>query len=201
MTKYLCHKKLWIRFLSYLSVSTLIFLIVWTASYFFLPEGIIRGKTATVIVGDQAAKSFFVEFIRIAAYNLFFAMVLIIAANWIFKVGCYPLGYLIPLYFVILYAILLGTNSFAIPLQEKMAPSFAVLRRSGIYEMIAFILMAASTHGISAYRVLSFIPPKSEEIKPKPTFSQDIDWVGFVAAILLLLAANAWEAYQIVYLV
>ncbi|MDF1520505.1 MAG: hypothetical protein P1P73_08495 [Brevefilum sp.] len=201
MTKYLCHKKLWVRFLSYLGVSTLIFLMIWTPSYFFLPEGIIRGKSATVIVGDEAARSFFTEFLRIAAYNLFISMVLIIAANWIFKVGCFPLGYMIPLYFVILYAILLGTNSFAIPLPERMAPSFAVLKRSGIYEMIAFILMAASTHRISSYRVLSFIPPKSEEIIPKPKFSQDIDWVGFITAILLLLAANAWEAYQIVYLV
>jgi hypothetical protein len=201
MAKYLCNEKFWIRFLSYFGVSTLIFLIVWTASYFFLPEGIIRGKSATVIVGDEAARSFFKEFLRIAAYNLFISMMLIFAANWIFKVGCYPLGYLLPIYFVILYAIVLGTNSFAILLPERMAPSLAVFRRSGIYEIIAFILMATATYGISSYRVLSFIPPKSEEIKPKPKFSQDINWVGFIAAILLLLAANAWEAYQIVYLV
>jgi len=200
MSKYLCHEKLWIRFLSYFGTSTLIFLIVWTISFLILPEGLIRGKTATVIVGNEAAGNFFVEFVRIAAYNLFFAMVLIIAANWIFKVGCYPLGYLIPLYFVFLYGILLGTNSFAIPLPDRMAPSFTVLRRSGIYEIMAFILMATSTYNISTYRVLSFIPPKSEEIKPKPRLSKDIDWAGFITAIILLLGANAWEAYQIVYL-
>ena len=201
MAKYLCHDKFWIRFLSYFGVSTLVFLILWTVSYFFLPEEIIRGKTASVIAGDEAAGSFLLEFVRIAGYNLFFAMALIIAANWIFKLGCYPLGYLIPFYFVILYAILLGTNSFAIPLPNRMAPTLAVFRRSGIYEMIAFMLMATATYGISSYRVKSFILPKSEEIEPKPIFSQEVNWAGFVIAIIFLIAANAWEAYQIIYLI
>lgn len=201
MTKLLCHENFWVRFLSYLGVSTLIFFIIWTASYLFLPEGIIRGKTGSAIVGDEAAGSFFTEFLKIAGYNLIIALGLIIAANWVFKVGCYPLGYLLPLYFVVLYAVLLGTNSFAIPLPERLAPTFAVFRRSGIYELIAYILMATATYGISAYRVNSIIPLKSEEIKPKPKLSQDIDWVGFILAIIFLLGSNAWEAYQIVYLV
>jgi hypothetical protein len=201
MTKLLCHEKFWVRFLSYLGVSALIFIIIWTVSYLFLPEGMIRGKTGSAIVGDAAAGSFFMEFLKIAGYNLIIALGLIIAANWVFKVGCYPLGYLLPLYFVILYAVLLGTNSFAIPLSDRMPPTFAVFRRSGIYELIAYIMMATATYGISAYRVYSIIPPKSEEIKPKPKFSQDIDWVGFILAIIFLLGSNAWEAYQIVYLV
>jgi len=201
VSDYLCHKKLWVRFLSYFSILILIFLILWTVSYYFLPEGVLRGKTATVVTGNQAAESFLLEFLRIAIYNLFISIVLIIAANWIFKVGCYPLGYLLPIYFSILYAITLGTNSFAIPLPERIMPTFAVLKRSGIYEIMAFVLMATATYGISAYRVKQFIPPKSEEIMPKPNIFKNIDWVGFIIAILLLLAANAWEAYQIVYLV
>lgn len=200
MNNLLCHKKLSVRFLTLFGICIILFLITWFLSYAFLPDAILRGRTGSAIIGDEAASSFPAEFLRIAAYNLFI-LGMIIAANWILKVRCYPLGYLIPIYLVVIYAVTLGTNSFSIPLDERMAPTFDVLARSGIYEIAAYILIAASTYRITAYRLTRLIPPDSEQIKPHPIFFQAIDWAGSVTAILLLLAANAWEAYQIVYLV
>lgn len=199
MNRYLCHQKMSVRFLSLLGISLLLFLLTWAISYAFLPEALLRSRTGSAITGAEAADSFLMEFLRVAAFNLF-AMGMIVVANWIFKVGCYPLGYLLPFYLAIVYAITLGTNSFAIPLAERMAPTFDVLARSGVYEIAAFILAAASTYGITAYRVNRFIPPDSEKIEPQPKFFRDVHWPGLIGAILLLLAANAWEAYQIVYL-
>lgn len=199
MNNLLCHEKLSVRFLTLFGISTILFLIAWAFSYAFLPEAVLRGRTGSVIVGDEAASSFIGEFLRIAAFNLF-AMGTIVASNWILKVRCYPLGYLLPFYFAVVYAVTLGTNSFSIPLAIRMAPTFEVLARSGVYEIAAFILMAASTFGITAYRVKRLVPPDSEQIEPKPNFARDIHWPGFVLAILLLLAANAWEAYRIVYI-
>ena len=199
MNRFLCHEKLLVRFLSLLGMAIALFLVTWILSYAFLPEAILRGRTGSIIAGEEAASNFLMEFLKIAAFNLF-AMGMIVVSNWIFKVRCYPLGYLLPFYFAVAYAITLGTNSFAIPLAERMAPTFGVLARSGIYEITAYILAAASTYGITAYRVKRFIPPDSEKIEPEPRFFQDIHWAGFIGAILLLLAANAWEAYQIVYI-
>jgi len=198
MKRYLCHEKNLVRFIALLALSAVLFLIFWTASYSWLPEGIFRGKTGSAIVGADAADTFLSEFLRIAAYNLIMGIGLIIAANWILKVDCFPLGYLIPLYYVILYALFLGTNSFSIPLAGKMAPSLAVFGRSGVYEITAFLLMASSTYQISAYRIVQAFPPQSESISPAPVFWKAVDWAGFVIAAAALLSANAWEAYRIV---
>jgi hypothetical protein len=198
MKKFFCHEKNVVRFIALLALSAVLFLIFWTASYYWLPEGIFRGKTGSAIVGTDAADTFLSEFLRIAAYNLIMGMGLIIAANWILKVDCFPLGYLIPLYYVILYALFLGTNSFGIPLAGKMAPSLAVLGRSGVYEITAFLLMASSTYHISAYRIVQAVPPQSEAISPAPVFWKAVDWTGFIIAAAVLVSANAWEAYRIV---
>ncbi len=43
-----------------------------------------------------------------------------------------------------MYAITLGTNSFSIPMEAPMAPSLNVFYRSGLYEMMAGVLIAVS---------------------------------------------------------
>jgi hypothetical protein len=83
MNKYLCHERLAIRFVSLLGLCTVLFLITWTFSYLLLPEGLLRGRTGSAIVGDESAGSFFLEFLRIAVFNLF-AMGMIVASNWIY---------------------------------------------------------------------------------------------------------------------
>jgi hypothetical protein len=196
LQKLLCHQKFYLRFLALFGLGAILFLFVWTTSYHLLPEGVLRGRTGGNVVGDDAANSLILEVVRLVAFNLF-GMVMIIAASRVLKFGCYPLGYIIPLYYSVLYAIILGTNSFAIPLPDKMAPTFEVLTRSGVYEIMAYFLMAAATYRISLYRTERLFPPASEPIEPKPAFAEAIDWLGFGLAIGLLIAANAYEAYMI----
>lgn len=198
MSNLLCHERLSIRFAALLGLGLVLFLLAWTLGYLLLPEGVLRGRTgAGTLAGEEAAGSFLAEFLRILALNLV-PMVMIVAANRVLKVGCYPLGYVIPLFYLILYGITLGTNSFSIPMPERMAPSPAVLGRSGLYEMAAYMLAAAATYHIPAYRARRLIPPDSEKIVPEPSFRRAVDWGGAAAALALLLAANAWEAYQII---
>jgi hypothetical protein len=80
MNRFLCHERLLVRFISLVGICTVLFLIAWTFSYSFLPEGVMRGRTGSVIAGDEGAASFHLEFLRIAAFNLV-AMGLIVAAN------------------------------------------------------------------------------------------------------------------------
>jgi hypothetical protein len=198
MRKLLCHKVWHIRFLSLLGLGAALFALAWTLGYYLLPEGFLRGRSgAAVLAGEEAAPSFTLEFLRIAAINLMM-MVMVVYANRILMIRGYPLGYLLPLIWSVNYALTLGTNSFTIPLPEPMAPSFAVLGRSGPYEIAAYILAATATYGISANRFKRLIPPDSEPIEPKPAFAENVSWVGLALAITLLIAANAYEAHMIV---
>lgn len=195
--KLLCHEAWYVRFLALLGLSMVLFVLVWTVAYYLLPEGMLRGRSgAAVLAGEEAAGSFALEFLRIFAINLL-PMGLVIYANYLLLIDGYPLGYLPPLIWSLMYAVTLGTNSFSIPLPEPMAPSLAVFGRSGPYEMAAYILMATATYGVSTHRFKRLIPPDSEPIQPKPKFAEQVNWLGFALAVALLIAANAYEAYMI----
>lgn len=198
MSRLLQHDSLWIRFFTLLGLGTVIFLALWGFSYYLLPEGILRGRTAAaVLAGEEAAGSFTVEFLRIAFLNMFM-LVVVVAANRIIVVYGFPLGYLPPILLSILYAITLGTNSFSIPLPHAMAPTFGVLFRSGPYEIAAYMLIATATYKLPTNIFKRLIPPDSKPIEPPPRFSENVNWTGVALAMLLLIGANLWEAYQIV---
>jgi len=198
MKRLLLNDSLWIRFFSMMLLGVGILLLFWFLSYYLLPEAILRGRTgAAVLAGDKAADTFVAEFSRIALLNLFMLFI-IVTANRILKVSDFPLGYFPPLFLSAIYAVTLGTNSFSIPLPAPMAPSINVFLRSGPYEITAYILTAVSTYTLSTYRFKRLIPPDSEPITPKPSFTKNITWPGFILAIFILLLANAYEAYQIV---
>jgi len=198
MKHLLCHERLYVRFLALFGLGVVLFTLAWTLSYLFLPEGVLRGRTGgAMLVGDEAAGSFLAEWLRIVAVNLFSGS-LIVVANRIYRFRGYPFGYIIPLAWLTMYAICLGTNSFSIQLPERMAPSLAVFGRTGLYEMAAFTLAAVATYSINLYEVTRFIPPTYEPVTPKPKFSLTLEqWVGLGLAIAVLLAANAREAYMI----
>jgi len=178
MHKYLASDNAWIRFISLLSVTLILFVIAWVIGFYLLPEGFLRGKfVGALLAGETAAESLTKEFLRIAVINLVM-LAPIMAGNWVFKHKEIPLGYVVPIVWAVIYAVVIGTNSTTIPMPERMAPSMQVLARSGLYEISAYALAAAATYGISAYRVIRFYPPESEKIMP--------------------VAANLWEAYQIV---
>jgi len=199
MKRLLCHKRLYVRFLALFGIGVVLFTLAWTLSYYLLPEGVLRGRTGSaMLAGDKAAGSFIAEWLRIVVLNLM-AGSLIVVANRIYRYKGYPLGYLIPLAWLTMYAVCLGTNSFSIPTPERMAPSLAVLGRGGPYEMTAMMLVAVATYSINLYEVTRFIPPTYEPVTPKPKFALTIEqWVGLGMGIAVLLAANAREAYMIV---
>ena len=198
MKKLLCHERLYVRFLALFGLGFGLFTLVWTLSYLFLPEGVLRGRTGSaMLVGDEAAGSFLAEWLRIVAINLFSGS-LIVLSNRIYRYKGYPLGYLIPLVFLSMYAVCLGTNSFSIPLPERMAPSLAVFGRTGLYEIAALTLAAVATYSINLYEVTRFIPPTYEPVTPRPKFLLALEgWIGLGLAIVILIAANAREAYMI----
>ncbi|MGE5619634.1 MAG: hypothetical protein ACM3US_10295 [Sphingomonadaceae bacterium] len=71
-----------VRFLSLSAMASVLFLLSWTASYLLLPEGVLRGRSASALLaGMEAADSLVVEWIRIAAINLAIGGLAVVAAN------------------------------------------------------------------------------------------------------------------------
>lgn len=199
LRRLLLHDSVIVRFATLLTIGLIAFYISWTLAYALLPEAVLRGKSgAAVLAGADAASNVLLEFLRIVLINLAIAALVVVLPNRLFHVNGYPLGYLPPLLWFIHYGLLLGTNSFSIPMPQPLAPSWEVLSRSGLYEIVAYCLIAASTHAVALARLRSFFSFTSESVEPRPHFFANVHKGGLGCAVLLLLAANLWEAFRVV---
>ena len=199
--KFLFNDSIIVRFISLFMIGAILFTGVWYLSYYFLPEGILQGKTSSaIIVGADVAPTMLEEWGTIAMWNLGF-LLLIVLVNLIRYLDRFPLGYVPPLGQIALYAIFLGTNSFSIPMAEPMAPTLAVFGRSGPYEMIAFILMAVATYNQSRIALTQEMHSLKDlhRISPVPRLSLE-QWVGIGVAITLIILAGWREAAMIMVL-
>ena len=199
--QYLLHDKLLVRFGALLVVVMLFFLGSWTLSYFLLPEGMLRGRTAGhVLAGnDLAGGSVWLEWLRIFAINLGVMFVVIVAPNFLRTEGNYPFGYGTLILLAVNAGILLGTDSFSIPLGGKVPPTIAIFEGSGLYEITAYVLACAATFSITKWRLVGKWPRQTvERVAVSQTSSVLRERnVGLLVSIVLLAAACAWEAYRI----
>ncbi|MCL6599365.1 MAG: hypothetical protein K6T81_11575 [Alicyclobacillus macrosporangiidus] len=199
MKKFLCHNRLLVRFLSLYASGIVLFIIVWFLAYQLLPEGVLSGKTlSSRLAGKGTAGTFMTEFARTFAMNLA-SSALIVYANFEARINGYPLGYLIPMLWFAGYAVDLGTNSFAMPLPDRMAPSLAVLNRSGLYELAAYALLAAATYSLPRYEMNSLFSLKRKAIpssERRPLTRGE--WIGISVAIVILALSNFREAYMVI---
>ena len=196
--KYLFNDRIVVRFISLFVIGAILFTAVWYLSYYFLPEGILQGKTGSaIIVGSDAAPTMLEEWGTIVMWNLG-ALLVIVLVNFIRYLDRFPLGYITPLGMITQYAVFLGTNSFSIPMAEPMAPTLAVLLRGGPYEMIAFILVAVATYNQSRFALTEDMHSMKDihRISPVPRLSLE-QWAGIGLAIALILLAGWREATMI----
>lgn len=186
-----------VRLVALWLICALLFTIAWTLSYYLLPEGILRGR---LLAGRIPVETHQVltTFLRVFAVNLLIACGLVVLSN-LFRVGDTPLGYLVVMAHSILYAILLGTNSFGIPAPTRFAPSLrTVLARSGGFEITAYIAIAVATRELVMWQQRSWLDWHSEQVGSWRKWRLNRAEVALiVGAILLLAAANYREAVQI----
>ena len=197
--KFLFNDSIIVRFISLFAIGAILFTVTWYLSYYFLPEGILQGKTGSaIIVGSDVAPTMLEEWGKIVVYNLG-ALLLVVLVNFIRYLDRFPLGYVTPLGLITMYAVFLGTNSFSIPMAEPMAPTLAVLGRGGPYEMTAFILVAVATYNQSRIALTKEEIHSLKDIhriSPIPRMSLE-QWVGVGLAIALILLAGWREATMI----
>lgn len=201
LKRYLLHEKLWVRFAALWVGTLILFVGVWAVSYLFLPEGLLRGRTAAyVLAGDDlAGGSVWLEWLRILAINLGVMFLMVMAPNLLRGENGYPYGYTSAILTTLIYAIVLGTNSFSISQGGKLPPTLEIFGRSGIYEISAYLLAAAATVSISRYRVMGKWPKQTVEAITPPTERAVIQerTLGITLAVIILTAACGWEAYRI----
>ena len=198
-TRLLLSQQLGIRTAALFALAAGAFLIAQTIAYLWLPQGLLRGASVgAVVTGDEAASSFAVEWARIIAWNLSVLGLVYVAPNLLRLASGIPLAYLPAITMSAFLGIITGTNSFTMTADAgKIAPSLADwVSHPGLYEIFAFVLAAAATYDIARWQVVK-IGGKESTVKAHPV---DGGWrnrqlqVGLVAAVGLLLAADAWEA-------
>ena len=128
---------------------------------------------------------------KFAGYNLG-ADCLLVLVNLILWFDLFPLGYITVFGNITLYSIFIETNSFAISMSERMSPSLAILARSGLYEMIGFLLVAAATYNQSHFALVK----DYHSITSVPQLSWE-QWMGLGFGVAIILLAAWREAIMI----
>ncbi|MFO8041985.1 MAG: hypothetical protein R6U25_02180 [Alkalispirochaeta sp.] len=189
--------RLIVRFISLYAMGLVVFFAAWTVSYWILPEGLMSGfGPLNALAGDTAADTLRAEFLTIFGVNLL-GLLVVVVANYVLRVRNIGFGYLIPLAWMIMYGLTLGTNSFSIPMDERMAPTPAVFSRSGLYEMMAATLLAAATHSISVNRSETFRSSSQRVPKAERRPLSTGEWVAVGVSVLMLAVAALREAHMI----
>jgi hypothetical protein len=139
-------RRLAVRFALLFMANLMIFLVAWTVAYYVLPEGLLaRGSTVRMMGNDEVAPSLWAEWRFMVTRNLPW----VLGIPLVNLVLGYPYACLVPTTWTVFYAVILGTNSFALPMPERLGPSFQVLRRAGPYEIAAYLFVAAATYTLS----------------------------------------------------
>lgn len=196
--KYLFHANLLIRLISLLIFGAGMFLVAWVIGYYLLPEGIFRGGAETQMVQKALttpSTSILEEWTRLFKANLL-PVLLILVGSLLMRVNQLSLGYLTALFNIAGYGLFIGTNSFAIPMPFRLAPSLAILERSGPYEMLALIVLAAASFGWSHFEIKHLFRTNPERVTPAPKIKM-VEITAFLLGIGILAAANWREAAMV----
>ncbi|MFB6184018.1 MAG: hypothetical protein ABEI96_05630 [Haloarculaceae archaeon] len=191
------HDHVLVRLVALWTLCALAFVLAWAVAYHFLPEGLLRRPLPGPVAGT--ADTVREEFLRIFAWNLGYALV-IVAANTFRSVRT-PMGYLVVLVTWVQGAVVWGTNSLAVP-AGRLVPSLSVaLGRSGVYELTAFVAIAVATRGVMVWHQRS-TPRWREDFErvrgPREWTVTIPEALVLVVGVALLALANYREAVLLV---
>ena len=198
LVQLLLSRRLGTRYATLLGLGIVTFLLCQTIAYWWLPEGLLRGRSiGALATGEEAAHSFGAEWARIVAFNLLILLIFYVAANLIRLSNGLPLGYNTVIVMQAYFGVITGTNSFSLIVEAgKIAPSLYWLVTPGFYELAAYALAAAATYEISRWQDMR-IQGKTKAVRFHPSeggWRNPQVWIGLGVAIAVLVATNAWEA-------
>lgn len=124
--------------------------------YYFLPEGILKGKNP--LQNWETSKNVAVSTLQIFSFNLISVLVIIAAGLFgqkkTYHKNFLSIGYVAFFSLICLNGIVLGTWSFSVesisvPLFARFLRTFDIARRAGLWEMLGQLLIACATAHIS----------------------------------------------------
>lgn len=180
-----------------LLIGNLLLFAAWAIGYLFLPEGILRGKTAASAISNVLSdKSVWVLTGQILLWNGLVAFALTpLAAR--FVIDRFPLAYLIGFGNAVLFGLYLGTNSMKYHPPSPPAPSLTIFRSNGAWEIAAYLTVAAALARLYTIRQETLFTTHGERV-PRPGSLGLAEWtlLGVSAAVLV---TTAWiEAQKVI---
>lgn len=189
------HDKISIRLFSLFHFGLILLFLSWIIGYYLLSEGLLQDiRIINYITRDPSLLESTQEYIYYAVFYIgVFGFILL--GNFIMKVKYFSYGYLIPLAWMVLYGLTVGTNSFLIPMEEAMAPSLAIIGQAGLHEILAASIMAVSTYDLNIYYAES-LSSSSKRVpeKSRPELNKSHKR-GIIAAFLVLLIVNLLDVF------
>lgn len=189
------HERLAIRVTGTLTTGYALLYLAWVVGYYLLPDRALHGWLSAGV--SMTPTNLPALALQILGYNLALPGLLLVALSRM-RAGGYSLGYNVPFINAVLYGLWLGTNSFAVPMPERMAPTLSLfVQRSGPYEMAALMLMSAAlaNNAWVAQRTFWSGPmvtiPKGE--RPPLRWPE---YTTLALAVLFLAVANTVEAWM-----
>lgn len=169
-----------VTFAGLFGVAQVLFWTAWWVAYRILPTGALSGRTGAAALPLEHLEPV-PRALAVLAWNALVAGAFVAGAN-LWRVRRLPLGFVPALAYWMLYGLILGSNSFALPLAERPAPSLAVLLgRSGILELTAYLLVAAATADRARWLQEGWWRAHVRRLEPRP--------LGAVHRGMILLAA------------
>lgn len=204
LVRLLLARRLGIRYATLLSLGVVTFVVCQTIAYWWLPDGLLRGRSiGALAAGDAAADSFTAEWSRIVAFNGLILFLVYVPANLIRFSNGVPLGYFTVVAMQGYFGVVTGTNSFTLSSQDgKIAPSLYWLLTPGFYELAAYALAVAATYEISRWQDVR-VHGKTKTVRFHPSeggWTNPQVRIGLALATVALVSTNAWEASLIMQL-
>jgi hypothetical protein len=194
---YVNHDDAFVRFVSLWVVVAIAFTVAWIGSYYFLPQGLLRGGNP--LAPAEYAGSVTAEFLTLFAWNVGIS-VIAIAANTFRSVNT-PLGYVLQVIQAPQYGAVWGTGSLAVGTGARITPSVSVLvERSGPIELTAIVAIVVATRGVMIWHQES--GPRWKESFDRVRSPRDWsltrrEWALLAGGYLLLAVANYRETLAI----
>ncbi|NLE13477.1 MAG: hypothetical protein GX628_07350 [Clostridiales bacterium] len=129
------------------------------ASYFLLPEGLLKNKNP--LQSWNTSDSALILALQIFLYNLLSVLIIILASLFARKKSSeadyLSVGYMAYYTLISINSIVLGTWSFsveteAVPLIDRVAGTFDIIHRAGLWEMTGQLLITCAIAHISVVR-------------------------------------------------
>ncbi len=165
----------------------------WTAGFFFLPEGALRGKTGAGAISALLPENASV-FLLALVWNGAMAFV-VMPLVCLLAVRRLSLGYILAWGNFALFGIFLGTNSFGNPRPEPLAPRLEVFTGTGVWEISAYVLVAAALANRYRFRQRGWLSSATTRISragSRLTNGQRATLI--VAAVLIVM--TAWVEHR-----